>query len=46
MIELAYRIPGGTWKRKTFPTSVACDRWLDRMDEKHGLECIELRWAV
>lgn len=41
-IEVAYRVVGDAWKRKTM-TEQAFDRWLDRMTEKHGVGAIEVQ---
>ena len=43
--EIAYRVAGGSWKRKIFKTEAAYDKWFAQMDEKHGMECIEICWA-
>ena len=45
MIEIAYRVAGTTWKRRTFKTQAAHDTFLRKLDEKYGLSCIEIRWA-
>jgi len=43
MIELAYRVAGENWKRRTFKTQTVYDAFMNRLDEKYGLECVETR---
>ena len=44
MITIQYRVAGESWKQKTFKTEAAYDKWIEKMDEKYGLSCIEIRW--
>jgi hypothetical protein len=41
-IEIAYRLPGaGGFRRKTFKTQAACDRFVEKLASD-----AEVRWAV
>ena len=44
-IEIAYQVAGESWKCCTFKTQAACDKFLDKLDDKYGLACVEIRWA-
>lgn len=43
-VELAYRVPGKGWKRKTLPTPAAAERFVDRLLVAEG-DDVEVRWA-
>ena len=45
-MEVAYQVAGENWKRKTFKTDSAFERWLEKMDDKYGLECVELCYSI
>jgi hypothetical protein len=39
-IELAYRTPGYGWKRRTFHSHQAMERFIERLDDD-----VEIRWS-
>jgi len=43
--EIAYRVAGENWKRKTYKTEAQLGKFLNKLDDKYGLECVEIRYA-
>ena len=45
-VEIAYRIPGkDSWKRRTFKTEAAAEKWIDKLTEREG-DDIEFMWRL